>query len=273
MARGPKKHLKRLAAPHHWMLAKLGGIWAPRPTTGPHKLRECLPVSLILRNRLRYALTRREVLMISARKLVKVDGKIRTDLNFPTGFQDVVTIEKTAEQFRLLYDTKGRFVLHRISTDEAQYKLCRVKIASKAKKASIGRNPTATKQAATIPYIVTHDGRTIRYPDPQIKVYDTVKVDVASGKVTGFIKFDLGNVCMVTGGKNTGRIGVMTHRERHPGSFDIVHIKDRKGHEFSTRSINVFVIGQGNSPWISLPHGKGIKLTVEEERAKLVKKE
>jgi small subunit ribosomal protein S4e len=254
------------------MLSKMGGIWAPRPTTGPHKLRECLPVSLILRNRLKYALTRREVLMISARKLVKVDGKTRTDMNYPSGFQDVVTIDKTAENFRLLYDTKGRFVLHRISTDEAQYKLCRVRHASKAKKCSIGHNPTATKQAATIPYIVTHDGRTIRYPDPLIKVNDTVKVELSTGKAVGHIKFDLGNVCMVTGGKNTGRIGVMTRREKHPGSFDIVHIKDRKGHEFSTRSSNVFVIGQGNSPWISLPHGKGIKLTVEEERAKLEKK-
>jgi small subunit ribosomal protein S4e len=267
MARGPKKHLKRLNAPSHWMLSKMGGIWAPRPSTGPHRLRECLPICLILRNRLKYALTRREVLLISARKFVKVDGKVRTDQNYPAGFQDVVTIDKTSENFRLLYDTKGRFVLHRISPDEAQYKLCRVKIASRAKKASIGRNPLATKQAAAIPFIVTHDGRTVRYPDPLIRVNDTVKVDLATGKALGYIKFDLGNVCMVTGGKNTGRIGVLTRRERHPGSWDIVHIKDRRGHEFSTRSTNVFVIGQGNSPWVSLPHGKGIKLTVEEEKA------
>ncbi len=27
MARGPKKHLKRLAAPRSWMLDKLGGTW------------------------------------------------------------------------------------------------------------------------------------------------------------------------------------------------------------------------------------------------------
>ena len=44
MARGPKMHLKRLNAPKHWMLDKLGGVWAPRPSTGPHKLRECLPL-------------------------------------------------------------------------------------------------------------------------------------------------------------------------------------------------------------------------------------
>ena len=27
MARGPKHHLKRLNAPKHWMLDKLGGTW------------------------------------------------------------------------------------------------------------------------------------------------------------------------------------------------------------------------------------------------------
>jgi small subunit ribosomal protein S4e len=27
MVRGPKKHLKRLNAPKHWMLDKLGGIF------------------------------------------------------------------------------------------------------------------------------------------------------------------------------------------------------------------------------------------------------
>lgn len=108
MVRGPKKHLKRLNAPYHWMLDKLSGIFvslfygcwsracwrlrrnsgarslraavaghaspfralgcfrviiahefhylivqAPKPSAGPHKQRECLPLLLILRNRLK----------------------------------------------------------------------------------------------------------------------------------------------------------------------------------------------------------------------------
>ncbi len=44
-----------------------------------------------------------------------------------------------------------------------------------------------------------------------------------------------GNLCMVTGGHNVGRVGVVAHRERHPGSFDIVHVKDSQGHTFATR--------------------------------------
>jgi small subunit ribosomal protein S4e len=49
MARGPKKHLKRINTPRSWLLSKMGGIYAVRPSQGPHKLRECLPLSIIIR--------------------------------------------------------------------------------------------------------------------------------------------------------------------------------------------------------------------------------
>jgi len=266
MARGPKKHLKRLNAPKHWMLDKLGGIWAPRPSTGPHKLRECLPLSLVLRNRLRYALTRREVLQIVMRKSVQVDGHVRTDLNYPAGFQDVVTIPKTNEQFRLLYDTKGRFVLHRITPEEASYKLCRVQKIGKANKASIGRNPFQTGQAAAIPYVVTHDGRTIRFADPAFRVNDSIQIDLKTGRPTAHFKFDVNQLAMITRGANIGRVGTVVSVEHHPGSFDIAHMKDRRGNTFATRTGNVFIIGNGTKPAVSLPKAKGVKLTVVEER-------
>ena len=85
--------------------------------------------------------------------------------------------------------------------------------------------------------------------------------------MTEFVKFETGNLAMVNGGKNTGRIGVIVSRERHQGSFDIVHLKDSAGHTFATRLTNVFVIGQGNRPMVSLPKRKGIKRTIMEERA------
>jgi len=266
MTRGPRKHLKRLNAPKHWMLDKLGGTWAPRPSTGPHKLRECLPLSLVLRNRLKYALTRREVVMIVNRKLVQVDHKVRTDINYPAGFQDVITIAKTDEQFRLLYDVKGRFVLHRITPEEASYKLCRVTRVAKGSKATIGRIPGVAGQAGVIPYLTTHDGRTIRFADPAVKVNDTIKVDLTTGKQIGHLKFDVGQLVMITRGANIGRVGTLISRERHPGSFDIVHIRDRRGNNFATRLTNVFIIGDANKPEISLPKGKGVKLTIIEQR-------
>jgi small subunit ribosomal protein S4e len=253
MARGPKKHLKRLAAPKSWMLDKLGGIFAPKPSSGPHKTRESLPLIILMRNRLKYALTKREVTLILMQRLVKVDGKVRTDPTYPTGFQDVIEIAKTDEKFRILYDTKGRFAIQKISPEEAKYKLGKVK-----------RVATGAKG---IPYIVLHDGKTIRYPDPLIKVNDSVKYSIETGKVLEFLKFELGNLVMCTGGRNLGRVGVITHKEKHPGSFDIVHVKDASGSHFATRTSNVFVIGKGSKSYVSLPRDKGVKKTVLEEFA------
>jgi len=266
MARGPKHHLKRLNAPKHWMLSKLGGVWAPRPSQGPHKLRESLPLSLVLRNRLRYALTRREVMIIVMRRQVQIDGKVRTDLNYPAGFMDVITIPKTDEQFRLLYDTKGRFVLHRIAKEEAAFKLLRVQKVARGSKATIGRNPFHTGQAGSIPYLTTHDGRTVRFADPAVHVNDTIKFDITTGKQVGHLKFDVGQLAMITRGHNIGRVGTVVSVERHPGSFDIVHLKDKRNQVYATRMTNVFIIGEASKPWVSLPKGKGIKLSVIEER-------
>jgi len=266
MARGPKKHLKRLNAPRAWMLSKMGGNWAPRPSPGPHKLRESFPLRLILRNRLNSALTRREVIIVTARRLIRVDGKIRTDLNYPTGFMDIVSIDKTGENFRVLYDVKGRFVLHRVNDEEAKYKLARVKTVQVAKKASIGKNPFKHGVEAAIPFLVTHDGRTIRYPDPIVKANDTVKIDLKTNKIIGHLKFDVGNLAYVTRGANLGRIGVLVHTDKHPGSFDIVHLRDRRGATFATRLQYVFVIGEGKKAWISLPRDKGVKISIIEER-------
>ena len=85
--------------------------------------------------------------------------------------------------------------------------------------------------------------------------------------MTDHLKFETGNLAMISGGKNTGRVGVIVSRERHQGSFDIVHMKDSEGHVFATRLGNVFVIGKGTRASISLPKRKGIKRTIMEERA------
>ena len=61
-------------------------LQAPRPSPGPHKLRECLPLIVFLRNRLKYALNNDEVTKIMKQRLIKVDGKVRTDNTYPAGF-------------------------------------------------------------------------------------------------------------------------------------------------------------------------------------------
>ena len=183
MARGPKKHLNHVAAPKPWMLDKLTGVFAPHPSTGPHKLRECLPLIIFLRNRLKCALTGDEI-KVCMQCFIKIDGKVHTDITYPAGFMNAIHIDKTGENFYLNCDTKGHFALHCITPEEAKYKCC------KGRKIFVG-----TKE---IPHLVTHDAHTIRYPDPLIKGNDTIRIDLETGKITDFIKFDTGNLCMVT---------------------------------------------------------------------------
>ena len=71
---------------------------------------------------------------------------------------------------------------------------------------------------------------------------------------------------MLIGGNNIGRIGNLQSLEKHPGSFEIAHVKDTNGNAFSTRLQNILVIGDGKTPAISIPKGQGIRLTLVQER-------
>jgi small subunit ribosomal protein S4e len=250
--RGVRKHQKRLSAPKHWMLSKVGGIWATKPSQGPHKARECIPLNLILRNKLKLALNGREAKLIVKDKEghIGVDGKIRKDPKFPVGFMDVLTILKSKSYYRVLYDSKGRFGLNKISASEADFKLCKVKARAMGPKG--------------IPYIVTHDGRTIRFPNPEIKTNDTVRINLRNGEVTDYYKFEVGCKIMIKGGNNIGRVATLVKIEKHDGSYDIIHCKDPNNKEFSTRIDNVFVIGRTKAE-ISLMKSHN-RLSIVEER-------
>ena len=70
------------------------------------------------------------------------------------------------------------------------------------------------------------------------EILDCVLIHL-TGKIEDFIRFDTGVIAMATGGRNMGRVGVITHRERHDGGFNIVHLKDAVDNEFTTRESNV----------------------------------
>lgn len=248
-----KKHLKRLYAPKDWMLSKLTGVFAPRPRPGPHKLRECLPLLVIIRNRLKYALNAREGEMILRQGLVHVDKRARRDGKYPAGFMDIVEIPKTGDRFRLVYDAKGRFSFVNLSDSESNVKLLKVVNLY-----------TATGR---IPVAVTHDGHRIRYPDPNTSIGDTIVYNLKEKKCVDLVKSRVGNAVMVTGGANRGRIGEVVKIERHPGAFNVAHLKDASGAEFATRAANIFVIGKDlKNLLVAVPKQQGLRMNVIQER-------
>ena len=199
MARGPKKHMKRITAPRSWMLSKLGGTYTVRPSQGPHKRRDSLPLQIVLRDKLKLAFNGTECYKILRQKegLVRVDKKIRREPKFPIGFMDCVEIPKCGYAFRVMYDSKGRFKLVDVDVDknEQNFKICRVV------KKSVGPNK--------LPYLVTHDGRTLRFVDENIGVHDSVKLNTNTGEIEESYKMVTGNMAMISHGNNRGRIGTV----------------------------------------------------------------
>merc|ERR1712022_24312 len=94
-------------------------------------------------------------------------------------------------------------------------------------------------------------------------------LDLATGKAVDVLKFEVGAQCIVTKGQNQGRMGTVTAREKHIGSFEIVHVKDSKGRAFATRIMNIFTISnKDDEPFISFPRVRGVRDTILEERKK-----
>jgi small subunit ribosomal protein S4e len=208
----------------------------------------------LLRNRLKYCLNAVEVkkLVKDKQGIIKIDNKTRSDPKFPLGIMDVLSIEKTGEFFRILIDIKGRFQPHKIDAKEATFKLC--KIVNKAH----GKNK--------VPYVLTHDGRTLRYPHPDVKINDTVKLSLETNEITDHYKFEQGNVAIVIAGSNKGRVGTISRVEKHDASFSIIHMVDGKDSRFATRITNMMVIGRGDRPAITLFKDKGIKRGIIEDK-------
>jgi len=255
-------HLKRLRAPKHWHLSKLDGIYAIRPRSGPHKLRECIPLSIFLRHKLRYALIGKEVIKIINRRHILVNGVVITDRKFPLGLMDIVSIPKTGENFRMILDNKGRYYARPIDEKEAEWTVIRI---VKKYKAKYGRANA-----------IAHNGWTLAYPHPSIKVNDSVKVllgDKQDPEKQEVIKFKVGAEALCIGGRNKGRIGIISHRTKIPAQQDLVRVTDKKGSVFSTQLRNIFVIGDGKSKALVGYDGKnnGLRKTIMEERAERMK--
>nr|7QCA_SE0 Chain SE0, 40S ribosomal protein S4 [Spraguea lophii 42_110]7QJH_RE0 Chain RE0, 40S ribosomal protein S4 [Spraguea lophii 42_110]7QJH_SE0 Chain SE0, 40S ribosomal protein S4 [Spraguea lophii 42_110]8BR3_SE0 Chain SE0, 40S ribosomal protein S4 [Spraguea lophii 42_110]8P5D_SE0 Chain SE0, 40S ribosomal protein S4 [Spraguea lophii 42_110]8P60_RE0 Chain RE0, 40S ribosomal protein S4 [Spraguea lophii 42_110]8P60_SE0 Chain SE0, 40S ribosomal protein S4 [Spraguea lophii 42_110] len=254
MVRGPRKHLKRLNAPKSWSLDKNGGVFAPRTSTGPHSMQESIPLCLLLTRILKVASNNKEIKHIMKNRLITVNGNIRTDSRYPVGIMDVLSIKKTNEHYRLLYNIAGKFVLHKITEEEAQYRIAKV------------TNKKVVK--GNIPHTYTSCGGSFKYADPSISIGDSVKIDIKTSKIVENSSLEVGKVVYLIKGKNIGCLGVITGIEKREGTHDIVNIVDKVGRNFSTIFSNILVVGADDNPWVTFTKDEGIKYSEYEQSIK-----
>jgi small subunit ribosomal protein S4e len=237
--KGKTGRLKRNPSPKFWPIHRKELPWVVKPASGPHTLHNCLSLTLVLRDILGFAKTKKEAGKILSQGKVVVDGKLRRSDDFPVGLMDVISVADLNKDFRVMPSHKG-LVLQPINKEEANFKLCRVE----------GRR--------TLPegvQISLHDGSNILVKVVDIKnpievtyqTFDILKLSLPDKEVLGHLTTKEGNVAIITGGKNIGKQGKIVEIEKTEAKkrrSALVVIEDAKGERYQTILDYVFSIGE-----------------------------
>lgn len=251
--KGKTNRLKRKPAPRFWPVHRKEFQWIVKPASGPHSTDKCLPLVLVLRDMLGLAETRREAKLIVSQGKVYVDGKVRRNDDFPVGLMDVISIPDMKKFYRIMPSHKG-LMLNPISAEEANFKLFRVE--------------DRTNLQNGIVQIALHDGSNIRVKQENAEApqeisyatFDILKASLPGKEVLGSIKTKVGNLAVITGGKNIGKQGKIVEIEKTEAKKRrnaLVVVEDEKGNRYQTILDFVFSIGSAE-PLISLPEATSV---------------
>lgn len=237
--KGKTARLKRKPAPAFWPIHRKDLPWVVKPQSGSHSLENCLPLTLVLRDMLGVAQTRKEGQLILAQGKVLVDGKIRKRDESPVGLMDVISMPDAGKYYRLMPSKHG-LILAPISKEESTVKLVRVENKS-----------TVTKGVQ----VALHDGSImlVKVADPKNPVevtyntFDILKISVPEKQVTQTLSVKEGNLAIITGGKNIGiqgKIAEIEKTEAKKRRQALVVIEDAKGARYQTIMEYIFSIGE-----------------------------
>jgi small subunit ribosomal protein S4e len=231
--------MKRLSAPVKWAIPRKTYRWVVKSSPGPHKLKDSIPLQLVVRDRLKLCDTASEARYIIGKHEIMIDGKVVTNYKHPVGFMDVISVPKLKEHYRVMLDTKGKIRLIKIEADESRWKLVRIENKTTVKGGKIQLN--------------MHDGKNILLPKNQYKVCDVLKIELGTNKILGVYTFEKGNLAMFIGGSHTGKMAKITDLKvtRSPMP-NLVKFED-----FSTSQDYVFVVGRETSE-ITIPEESAI---------------
>ena len=242
--KGKTARLKRKPAPRFWPIHRKEELWVIKPSAGPHGLQNCLPLSLVIRDILGLAKTRREVQIEIHQRKILVDGKVQKD-DYPVGLMDTISITDANQYYRVVPSHKG-LSLTPINKEEAGFKLCRV------------------ENKTTVPggvQLNLHDGSNLlvrladstNLQEAKYSTYDVLKVNLSTKEIIERVPLKVGNLAVITGGKNigiNGKIAEIEKTEAKKRRNALVVIEDENGNRFQTILDFIFSLDQ-NQPLVS----------------------
>jgi small subunit ribosomal protein S4e len=244
--KGKTARLKRKPAPAFWPIHRKELPWIVKPSSGSHSLQKCLPLTLVLRDMLGVAQTRKEGKFILSQGKVLIDCKVIKRDEFPIGLMDVIAMPDANRYYRVMPSHKG-LILAPISKEESKVKLVRIE-----NKATVNNGIQLSLHDGSNMLIKVAD-----HKNPVEVIYDTfdiLKITCPEKQIVETLKIKEGNLAILTGGKNIGKMGKIVEIEKTEAKKRrqaLVIIEDAEGARYQTIMEFVFSIGE-DAPMVNI---------------------
>ncbi len=229
-----KHHIKRVAAPRSWPIARKTSKWVAKPSPGPHSEEYGMPLVVVLRDLLHVADKAKEIKQILHEGKVMVDGKVRKDHAFPVGLFDVISIPEINASYRVMIGQDAKFKL--VPVADAGSKLLKIV------------NKTTVSGGRT--QLNFHDGTTM-LANNDYHTKDSIVMKVPDRAIDQHLKYEVGSMAFVIGGRHAGTLGkikeIRTIKSTTPNRITITTPTG----DFDTIEKYIVVVGK-DSPAVDL---------------------
>jgi len=233
-----RRHLKTYPAPRYWPVKIKEKTFTIRPASGPHPLKLCIPLGMVLRDTLGYVTTASEAKSVLSEGKVLIDGEVRKDYKLPVGLMDVLYLKPADAYYRVMPDRLKKLSLMKISPEQASFKLVRI----------TGKRTLEGKRVQ----LNTHDGRSIalKVEDPfdikmDYRLYDVLKIAIPGGEILERLPLEADAYVSIIGGAHIGKYGTLVETPRKQGAQRLAKVAIN-GAESTVTLKYLFTIGKGS---------------------------
>jgi small subunit ribosomal protein S4e len=217
-----KNHLKRIAAPRTWQLARKSATFTLRPFPGGQGFEMGLALGSILRDHLHLASSMNEVQKMLHVNKILVDGKLKKDRRSFVGLFDIISIPKISKHFQINLDSKGRLIVQEIVAAKADSKVCRVIGKTLLKGGKIQLN--------------LYDGKNI-VSTKDVNVGDSIVLTFPQHKIQKVLPLTIGAHIFLTHGKHAGTSGTLKELSGKSARYEL-----KDGTSIETARKYIFVV-------------------------------
>ena len=182
-------HLKRSNVSPSWTIPRKGTKYV---AVASHDKNKSVPLIVVMRDTLKLVKTKKELEKALKENHVQINHKHITDVNYPIGLFDILTLPSEKKQYKLTFNTKGKLVFNEVSDKESEHKVFKVMSRTMMKGSKMQVNLSNGKN------IITKD---------KMKTGDSVVVDLKTGKILKIIGLEKGKTAFVIKGKHIGKHG------------------------------------------------------------------